>query len=185
MLPSFLPHILEKNKNKTAPLDPEAPEVGPENWQALPDGAYAFRYARAEAGAESSKSASASASKQKAEQREEEEEPRAMLVRASTAGDALAVAWCKDPSRGGEAEAPSSVVPVASIVLAFADWLAPAPPPSSSDGGAPGAPSSSSSGDPTSRFKDLAELEAHLKDALERGVGLEGEKKTLVEEEEE
>ena len=167
--------VLREKKTQTAPFDPQAPEVGPEGWQALPDGAYAFRYARAEAEAKS-KPAAASTSSSK----QSEKPARAMLVRASTAGDALAVAWCKEGPGNGDAS--SAVVPFASIVLPFGDWLLPSPSPSS---GASDAPSSSSSGgDPTSRFRDLPRLEAHLKDGLERGVGLEGEKKKKKEEEE-
>ena len=66
--------------------------MGPENWQALLDGAYAFRYARAEAEAESkSASTSKEQTREQTGQREEEKPARFMLVRASTAGDALAV----------------------------------------------------------------------------------------------
>jgi len=183
-LPSLSLSFPLENNEIPAPLDPQAPEVGPENWQALLDGAYAFRYARAEAEAESkSASTSKEQTREQTGQREEEKPARFMLVRASTAGDALAVAWCKEGSGGDASSSPA--VPVASIVLPFGDWLASpsgaAAPRSSSSS----SPTSSSRGDPTARFRDLSKLEAHLKDALERGVGLEGEKKKKEKKEEE
>jgi len=169
----------------TAPIDPQASEVGPEGWQSLPDGSYAFRYARAGAGAGAAERSKAKASTSKGGG--EQNPPKTILVRASTAGDALAVAWCR--GGGGEGDDSGSIVPVASLVLPFQDWLLPPSSESDTSAAAAAAPSSSSSsasassgGDPTARFKDMVGLEDLLRDALERGVGVEGERRKKEEE---